>query len=123
MHRNEATFARSPNRAKQPRQRKRTRHQALQRALDAFDRAEGDRSVGAILFTAIGPDFCAGMDLREQLDANEVQLEGNHQRLPGTIQRIHKPIADWGSTADHPLALTTNEELTNHGLSPTASSE
>jgi enoyl-CoA hydratase/carnithine racemase len=60
--------------------------------LEAFDRAEGDRSVGAILLTANGPEFCVGMDLREQLDADQAQLGGTHQRLFSTVQRIHKPI-------------------------------
>ena len=60
--------------------------------LEALDRADGDPSVGAILLTANGPEFCAGLDLREQLDADKVQLGGIHERLYSTVQRIHTPI-------------------------------
>ncbi len=58
--------------------------------LDAFDRAKGDRSVGAILFTA----RC-------------------HQRLFGTIQRIHKPIvaAVHGSVFDGGTGLADNAHV------------
>ena len=60
--------------------------------LEALDHAEGDQSVGAILLTANGPDFCVGMDLSEQLEADKVELGGIHQRLFSTVHRIHKPI-------------------------------
>lgn len=81
--------------------------------LDAFDRAEGDRSVGAILLTANGPEFCAGMALREQLEADEIQPGGIHQRLFGTIQRIHKPIvaAVHGSVFDGGTGLAANAHV------------
>ncbi len=60
--------------------------------IHAFE--EGDRStdVGAILVTANGPAFCAGMDLRESLEADAMQLAGLHERLFTTINRIRKPI-------------------------------
>lgn len=60
--------------------------------LKAFERAEVDRSVGAILLTANGPAFCAGMDLREQLEADRVQLGGLQQRLFSLVHHMHKPI-------------------------------
>jgi enoyl-CoA hydratase/carnithine racemase len=60
--------------------------------LEALDTAADDQSVGAILLTGNGADFCSGMDLNEQRDADSVQLGGIHQRLFSTIQRIHKPI-------------------------------
>lgn len=55
---------------------------------------DGDRStdVGAILLTATGPAFCAGMDLQESLEADATQLAGLHERLFTTINRIRKPV-------------------------------
>src|SRR5579862_2441530 len=81
--------------------------------LMALDRAEDDHSVGAILLTANGPDFCAGMDLKEQVDADTVQLGGIHQRLFSTIQRIHKPIvaAVHGSVLAGGLGLAANAHI------------
>jgi enoyl-CoA hydratase/carnithine racemase len=81
--------------------------------LKALDRAEDDRSVGAILLTANGPEFCAGMDLREQLEADEVQLGGIHQRLFSTVQRIHKPIvaAVHGSAFEGGTGLAANAHI------------
>jgi enoyl-CoA hydratase/carnithine racemase len=81
--------------------------------LDAFDRAEGDRSVGAILLTANGPDFCAGMDLTEQLETDKVQLGGIHQRLFSTVQSIHKPIvaAVHGSAFEGGMGLVANAHI------------
>lgn len=58
----------------------------------AFDHADTDHSVGAILLTGNGPAFCAGMDLKESLETDQVQLAGLHERLYSTIQRIRKPI-------------------------------
>jgi enoyl-CoA hydratase/carnithine racemase len=53
---------------------------------EAFDRANADPSVGAILLNANGPSFCAGMDLGETSDA-EI-----HERLFTTIHRVRTPI-------------------------------
>jgi enoyl-CoA hydratase/carnithine racemase len=60
--------------------------------IEAFDHADVDRSVGAILLTANGPAFCAGMDLKETIDIDQIQLAGIHERLFSTIQRIRTPI-------------------------------
>jgi enoyl-CoA hydratase/carnithine racemase len=60
--------------------------------VDTFDRADTERSVGAILLTANGPAFCAGMDLKESLEVDQVQLAGIHDRLFTTIHRIRKPV-------------------------------
>ena len=57
--------------------------------LEELDRAEGDRSVSAILLTANGPDFCVGMDLKEQLEAGTVQL-GGRRRCVST--RMRHPV-------------------------------
>ncbi len=58
----------------------------------AFDHADTDHSVGAIVLSGNGPSFCAGMDLRESLETDQVQLASIHERLYSTIQRIRKPI-------------------------------
>jgi enoyl-CoA hydratase/carnithine racemase len=53
---------------------------------EAFDSADADPSVGAIVLNANGPAFCAGMDLKETSDA------GIHERLFTTIRRVRTPI-------------------------------
>jgi enoyl-CoA hydratase/carnithine racemase len=58
----------------------------------AFDDADADHSVGAIVMNANGPAFCAGMDLKETLDVNQIQLAGIHDRLFTTIHRIRTPV-------------------------------
>jgi len=60
--------------------------------VNSFDNSDSDHAVGAILLTGNGPSFCAGMDLRESLTVDQVQLAGLHERLYSTIQRIRKPI-------------------------------
>ena len=58
----------------------------------AFDQADSDHSVGAILLTANGPAFCAGMDLKETVDVDQIELAGIHERLFTTIQRVRTPL-------------------------------
>jgi enoyl-CoA hydratase/carnithine racemase len=60
--------------------------------VSTFDQADLDHSIGAIVLSGNGPSFCAGMDLRESLEADQVQLAGIHERLYSTINRIRKPI-------------------------------
>lgn len=60
--------------------------------LNAFERADADRSVGAIVLNANGPSFCAGMDLKETADVDQVELAGIHEQLFTTIHRIRTPI-------------------------------
>ena len=60
--------------------------------IHAFEHGDQSADVGAILITANGPAFCAGMDLRESLDADSMQLAGLHERLFTTINRIRKPV-------------------------------
>ena len=59
---------------------------------DAFDRADTDRSIGAIVLNANGPVFCGGMDLKEVLEIHENQLVAVHERLFTSIQRMRTPI-------------------------------
>ncbi len=60
--------------------------------LNALDRADIDHGVGAIVLNANGPSFCAGMDLKETIDIDQVQLAGIHERLFTTIHRSRTPI-------------------------------
>jgi enoyl-CoA hydratase/carnithine racemase len=60
--------------------------------VEAFDKADVDHTVGAIVLSGNGPSFCAGMDLKESLEVDQVQLAGIHERLYSTIHRIGKPI-------------------------------
>lgn len=58
----------------------------------AFDRADSDPSVGAILLTGNGKAFCAGMDLSEALQADRAELDQVHERLFTVGFRSRKPI-------------------------------
>lgn len=58
----------------------------------AFDRAETDSTVGAILLSGEGSAFCAGMDLAEVLSADQEELMALHERLFTVIDRARKPI-------------------------------
>lgn len=58
---------------------------------DAFDRADHG-GTGAIVLNANGPSFCAGMDLKETVEIDQIQLSGVHERLFTTIHRIRTPI-------------------------------
>ncbi|HEX4278091.1 MAG TPA: enoyl-CoA hydratase-related protein [Bryobacteraceae bacterium] len=60
--------------------------------VEAFDHADTNHTVGAIVINANGPAFCAGMDLKETLDADQVQLAAIHERLFTTIHRVRTPI-------------------------------
>jgi len=59
---------------------------------DAFDDADSNNTVGAIVVNANGPAFCAGMDLKETAEIDQIQLAGIHERLFTTIQHIRTPI-------------------------------
>jgi enoyl-CoA hydratase/carnithine racemase len=60
--------------------------------VDAFERADADGSVGAIVLNANGYAFCAGMDLKETLDVDQIELAGVHERLFTNIHRIRTPV-------------------------------
>ena len=60
--------------------------------VDAIEAAESDPAVNAILLTANGKAFCAGMDLSETLSAERSQLDAIHERLFTLGSRIRKPI-------------------------------
>ena len=58
----------------------------------AFEHAEQDPSVGAILLSGNGKTFCAGMDLSEVLMADRSELDRIHEQLFTVGYRLHKPI-------------------------------
>jgi len=60
--------------------------------VDTIEAAESDPAVNAILLTANGKAFCAGMDLSETLSAERSQLDAIHERLFTLGSRIRKPI-------------------------------
>lgn len=66
--------------------------QLCRELVTAFEKADADRSVGAIVLNANGPSFCAGMDLKETIDVDQVELAGIHERLFTTIHRIRTPL-------------------------------
>jgi enoyl-CoA hydratase/carnithine racemase len=80
---------------------------------DAFDRADTERSIGAIVLNANGPAFCGGMDLKEVLEINENQLVAVHERLFTTIQRLRTPIvaAVHGSALAGGTGLVANAHI------------
>src|SRR5580700_6007261 len=75
--------------------------------LDAFRKAESDPAIGAILLCGNGPAFCAGMDLKEALAADQSGLADLHERLFTTIQRARKPMI----AAVHGAALAAGTGL------------
>jgi enoyl-CoA hydratase/carnithine racemase len=65
-------------------------NQDLCRALvEAFDSAQADASIHAILLSGNGKSFCAGMDLAETAPAD---LADVHERLFTAGQRLTKPL-------------------------------
>lgn len=57
-----------------------------------LESADTDPQVGAILLTANGKAFCAGMDLSEALQADRSELDEVHEKLFTAGYRLHKPI-------------------------------
>jgi enoyl-CoA hydratase/carnithine racemase len=65
----------------------------LCRALaEAFDAAEADASVGAILLSGNGKSFCAGMDLNEVLARESGPIDAVHEAIFTTGIRMTKPV-------------------------------
>jgi methylglutaconyl-CoA hydratase len=58
----------------------------------AFEEAEKDPGIRAILLTAKGPAFCAGMDLSEVGEVSEADLSELHHSLFTVKDRATKPI-------------------------------
>ena len=60
--------------------------------VDAFESAQRDAAVGAVLIAAHGPVFCAGMDLHESLAADAAEKTAVHEALFTAGARATKPI-------------------------------
>ena len=61
--------------------------------VEALEAASRDRSVGAVLLTAEGNCFCAGMDIAEIAGGgNSTQMNALHEQLFTAWMRIEKPI-------------------------------
>jgi enoyl-CoA hydratase/carnithine racemase len=58
----------------------------------ALDHADADRTVGAVLLTANGPAFCAGMDLSEATSARPDELNRVQEQLFGVGNRMATPV-------------------------------
>jgi enoyl-CoA hydratase/carnithine racemase len=74
-----------------PEKRNALNAELCQELADAFDRADHG-GAGAIVLNANGPSFCAGMDLRETMEMDQIQLAGIHERLFTVIHRTRTPI-------------------------------
>jgi enoyl-CoA hydratase/carnithine racemase len=60
--------------------------------VSAFEDADADPGIGAILLQGNGPAFCAGMDLREAVETDSSHLAKIHERLFTVIDRMNKPV-------------------------------
>jgi enoyl-CoA hydratase/carnithine racemase len=85
----------------------------------ALDRADADLSVGAVLLTAEGKAFCAGMDLDEVLSAGRDALNQVHEQLFTVGSRMTKPVVaavhgaalagGFGLVANCPVVLASED--------------
>jgi len=60
--------------------------------VDALERADADSAVGAILLSARGKSFCAGMDLAEIAAGGAKEINALHERLFTIGSRLTKPL-------------------------------
>jgi enoyl-CoA hydratase/carnithine racemase len=60
--------------------------------VNAFEDGDHDPGIHAILLTANGKAFCAGMDLNEALAGNSAAITSAHERLFTIGSRLAKPI-------------------------------
>jgi enoyl-CoA hydratase/carnithine racemase len=83
------------------------------RLIDAVGEAASDPAVGALLLDAGGKDFCAGMDLKEVLEASSSELLGLHQELFSIGSRLRKPMlaAVHGAVLAGGLGLALNAHV------------
>jgi enoyl-CoA hydratase/carnithine racemase len=63
-----------------------------QQLVQALDHANADPRVGAILLSGEGPAFCAGMDLREALEAPPGEVNRTQEQLFTVGSRLGTPI-------------------------------
>ncbi len=81
--------------------------------LSAMKEAENDPAAGAILIDANGPDFCAGMDLSEAIDADVEAMVALHLEFFSIGSRILKPVvaAVQGAALAGGLGLALNAHV------------
>ena len=87
---------------------------ALCRSLvQAVAEAASDSAVGALLLDASGKDFCAGMDLKEVLEAKPSELLTLHRELFSFGSRLRKPVvaAVHGAALGGGLGLVLNAHV------------
>src|SRR5689334_24347208 len=60
--------------------------------VSVIEDADHDAAIGAILLTANGPAFCAGMDLAEVRPGNSDEINRAHEQLFTIGARIAKPL-------------------------------
>jgi methylglutaconyl-CoA hydratase len=79
----------------------------------AFNEADLNQNVGAILLSATGPDFCSGMDLSEALHPDAPERAAIHEELFTIGGRINKPVvaAVQGRALAGGLGLVTNSHV------------
>lgn len=79
----------------------------------AFNEADLNQQIGAILLSATGPDFCSGMDLSEALHPDAPERAAIHEELFTVGGRITKPIvaAVQGRALAGGLGLVTNAHV------------
>ncbi|MEP6716894.1 MAG: enoyl-CoA hydratase/isomerase family protein [Terriglobia bacterium] len=79
----------------------------------AFEDAESDDAIGAILLSAKGTVFCAGMDLEEALHADSGELNRLHEIVFTQIDRLRKPViaAVQGAALGGGLGLVVNAHI------------
>jgi methylglutaconyl-CoA hydratase len=75
-----------------PQKRNAMNIEMMHQMVRAFDEADADASVGAIVLSGNGPAFCSGMDLKEVGTADTLRIANLHERLFTLINRVRKPI-------------------------------
>lgn len=96
-----------------PEKRNALNAQLCRALVEAFAQANLDPSIGAIVLSGNGPSFCAGMDLKEAVEAEGDPFADLHERLFSTIDRMHKPIiaAVHGAAAGGGTGLAANAHI------------
>lgn len=81
--------------------------------VNSVEQADADDNTGAVILSGNGPAFCAGMDLKESIDADQSELAAIHERLFTLIQRVRTPIiaAVHGPTLAGGTGVTANAHL------------
>lgn len=81
--------------------------------VSALTAAGDDPGIGAVLLTAEGPAFCAGMDLEETIQPAAAETTAIHEQLFTIATRMPKPIiaAVQGTAAGGGVGLVANAHI------------